>query len=52
LTKTRPADRKGTTVKSAGWGPDVLFSLVKSEECDPAPRLSHRPPRESFTSSL
>jgi len=29
-----------------------LFSLVKSEDDDPAPCLSHHPARESFTSSL
>jgi hypothetical protein len=29
-----------------------LFSLVKSEDGDPAPCLSRHPARESFTSSL
>jgi hypothetical protein len=29
-----------------------LASLDKSEDGDPAPRLSHHPARESFTSSL
>ncbi len=28
------------------------WGLVKSEDGDPAPRLSHQPARESFTASL